>query len=140
MIFKYSDDSSLHFWLQPRCENGPLDGLWEFPGGKIEEGEEPKVALVREIFEECQVDISNQRIHQFGIYPFDYTDRKVVLFSYLIDGNSLDPVGGEWVEVNMVEGKLKDGRGTLEANDQILGDFCQYWLDNSSKMLNQVDW
>lgn len=36
---------------------GEFKGQWEFPGGKIEEGECPKEALIREIKEELDVDI-----------------------------------------------------------------------------------
>lgn len=40
---------------------GAFKGMWEFPGGKIEEGEMPEQALQREIKEELQLEIAIQR-------------------------------------------------------------------------------
>lgn len=49
---------------------GEFKGMWEFPGGKIEEGESPHQALVREIKEELEVEIEvGERIQSI---EYDY--------------------------------------------------------------------
>ncbi len=51
---------------------GSMQGLWEFPGGKIERGETPEQACVRELAEELQVRIVSLR--NFYTVEYDYDD------------------------------------------------------------------
>jgi 8-oxo-dGTP diphosphatase len=50
-------DPDLRILLARRPEGKAMSGLWEFPGGKIEPGESPEAALIREIHEELGVEL-----------------------------------------------------------------------------------
>ena len=48
--------------LQRRRQSGEHGGLWEFPGGKIDPGESPESALVREVAEELAIAIEPSKL------------------------------------------------------------------------------
>jgi 8-oxo-dGTP diphosphatase len=50
---------------------GEFAGGWEFPGGKIEEGETPEEAIVREIHEELKADIIVKRMVTNVVHDYD---------------------------------------------------------------------
>lgn len=63
-----------------RPENGLLGGLWEFPGGKVMEGEDLPTCLRREIKEELGVDVEVGE--HLGVYRHAYTHFRVTLHAF----------------------------------------------------------
>jgi 8-oxo-dGTP diphosphatase len=66
--------------LTRRMEGAHLAGMWEFPGGKVEEGEDPEHAVVRECREEIDVELSV--VDVLDVAWHRYRERDVVLIFY----------------------------------------------------------
>ncbi len=59
--------------LAQRPEGKRLAGKWEFPGGKVEDGESPEGALVRELHEELGIEVETRDLEPFWFLSHDYS-------------------------------------------------------------------
>ncbi|MFU0887406.1 8-oxo-dGTP diphosphatase MutT [Kluyvera sichuanensis] len=87
-------------YITQRAADAHMAHKWEFPGGKIEAGETPQDAVIRELQEE--VGISATSLHQFDKLEYQFPDRHITLWFWLVDGWEGEPWGkegqpGRWV-------------------------------------------
>ncbi len=91
-------DEAGRMLMQQRPIDRHHGGRWEFPGGKVESGETPRSALVREIEEELALSLSPALL-QPGPFAEEVGDRHIVLFLYTSRQLCGDPVahdGQNW--------------------------------------------
>ena len=69
--------------VQQRPPGKPMAGLWEFPGGKVEPGEIPEAALVRELAEELGIEIAIEALAPIAFASEGLGERHLVLLLYV---------------------------------------------------------
>jgi len=69
--------------IAQRPEGKSMAGLWEFPGGKINEGETPEDALVRELSEELGVQIKSENFTPVAFASHAYDDFHLLMPLFL---------------------------------------------------------
>lgn len=94
-------------WIQRRQGTGHLDGLWEFPGGKVRQGERPQQAAMREVREETGLKLEASSLQLLQRLDYIYPDRPLRLHFFLcrLEGSQVPslPREGLWVELADLE-------------------------------------
>ena len=95
--------------LAQRPKGKSMEGLWEFPGGKVEPGESPEGALVRELHEELGIETWNSCLAPLTFASHSYDDFHLLmpLFACRKWNGIVSPREGQalaWVHAE----KLKD--------------------------------
>ena len=96
--------SDQRVFVQQRIAGKQHGGLWEFPGGKVECGEAPEAALVRELREELGIIVETKALRPLSFATVSSDDRHLVLLLYCARewaGNprAIAAAATRWVEI-----------------------------------------
>ncbi|HZS63767.1 MAG TPA: 8-oxo-dGTP diphosphatase MutT [Xanthobacteraceae bacterium] len=91
--------------LVERPAGKPMPGLWEFPGGKVEQGERPEQTLIRELKEELGIDVKEACLAPLTFASHTYPDFHLIMPLYVCRRweGSVTPEEGQrlaWVRPN----------------------------------------
>ena len=105
--------------ISERLSDGPFNGLWEFPGGKIDPGESPEHALQRELCEELGIEVTGSE--PFMNLSHEYADRTVNLEFFLVTAWQGEPQGIEGQRIRWVKIEELDAEELLPADAPLVG-------------------
>jgi 8-oxo-dGTP diphosphatase len=98
-------DSDKRVLIAQRPQGKPMAGLWEFPGGKVEEGEVPEDTVIRELEEELGIRVTKPCLAPLTFASHDYLEFHIFLALFICRRWEGSPVPREfqdikWVRVN----------------------------------------
>ncbi len=132
---------SLEIWMQIRDDNGPLKGLWEFPGGRIEDGESSEIAIRREVQEEVGIELAEKlSLPLFKIYNLKDSYRVFSLYVHLGLGEEFPESSNQkWFIFNYRD-KSNFLKGNIPLdNHRIIDNILDYMSTEScSKTLGEI--
>ncbi|WP_104401332.1 8-oxo-dGTP diphosphatase MutT [Vibrio penaeicida] len=89
-------------FITKRADKAHKGGLWEFPGGKVEQGETAQDATIRELFEEIGIKVTT--LSHLESLKHDYPDKSLEFDFFVVTDFEEEPYGkegqqGGWVNI-----------------------------------------
>lgn len=102
-------DADRRVLIAQRPEGKQLAGLWEFPGGKVDPGETPEAALIRELREELAIETKEACLAPLTFASHTYEDFHLLMPLYVCRKWQGTPVSREHMALKWVRPqKLRD--------------------------------
>jgi len=111
-------DASGRVLITERVGGGPFQGMWEFPGGKIDTDENAAQALARELEEELGIEVTDTE--HFMHVEHDYPDRSVSIDFFVIGAWKNEPAGLEGQALRWVDAALLADQNLLPADVPVI--------------------
>ncbi|MFT6068534.1 MAG: mutator protein MutT [Bacteriovoracaceae bacterium] len=115
----------LKLWMQRRVSDGPLNGLMEFPGGKIEAGESSEEAGRREVHEEVGVEVK-EYLPLFKRHSYVSGDKTILLHVHFSRFEKIPSSKGEWFEFQFGESSQHLEGQIPKVNHEFIDLFLEY--------------
>lgn len=114
------------YFFQRRPESGLLAKMWEFPGGKREEGESLEDALRRELKEECNVEVVSEKFWKKFLHF--YVQYRVSLYVYFVKVKSYPVLldDRKWLHLDEIKDYVIPG-GTVKILNSLIEN-SEVWV------------
>ena len=117
-------DSDRRVLIAQRPEGKSLAGLWEFPGGKLEEGETPEVALIRELEEELGISTKSACLAPVSFASHSYETFHLLMPIYVCRKWQGTPVAREHAALKWVRPQALRDYPMPPADEPLIAALC----------------
>jgi 8-oxo-dGTP diphosphatase len=100
------EENQVYIWMQKRESSDELNGLLEFPGGKIEQDETPIDAAIREVREETGVELNISKLKLNRTFENALKNKTILLNIFTYESNN--EFTSDWYKVEDMDSYFND--------------------------------
>jgi 8-oxo-dGTP diphosphatase len=117
-------DADRRVLIAQRPEGKSLAGLWEFPGGKLEAGETPEAALIRELREELSIETKEACLAPLSFASHSYDTMHLLMPLYVCRKWQGTPVAREHHALKWVRPQAMRDYPMPPADEPLVAALC----------------
>ncbi len=117
-------DADRRVLIGQRPEGKNMGGLWEFPGGKVEAGETPEAAIIRELKEELDVDTKEACLAPLTFGSFSYEKFHLLMPLYVCRKWQGTPIAREHSALKWVKPQRMRDYPMPPADEPLVAHLC----------------